>query len=162
MVLFEDVFTGDKLMSDAHAFTLEYNGAMMKVKSKLMLKDTTQGLSGEEESEEMLYRLFDVEHQYNLVKDTFSRKDYEGYSKEFASRLKKYLEANVSASRAGLFQQGATDFVKFVLSKFSEFEFFWGASMDPDSAIVHAYWEDENDEAPTFYFFKDALREVKS
>ncbi len=78
--------------------------------------------------------------------------------------IKSYLKRvadKIDPERADAFKKGAQEFVKFVISKFDEFEFYTGVSEDTEGSIVYSYWEDESGAGPVFYYFKDALREVK-
>jgi hypothetical protein len=72
------------------------------------------------------------------------------------------LKNNGKEDRMADFQKGATEWIKFVVGKFKDFEFFTNADFDMENGIVMSYWEDEeNDTAPTFCYFADGLKECK-
>ena len=56
---------------------------------------------------------------------------------------------------------GAQAFVKEVVGKFDEWEFYTGSSESLDGSVVMSFWEDESASGPMFYLFKDALKEIK-
>jgi hypothetical protein len=44
------------------------------------------------------------------------------YVKDFLKKLKTHLESTGKADKVESFQKGASDFIKFVVSKFEDFE----------------------------------------
>jgi len=83
------------------------------------------------------------------------------YIKEYLKKLKAYLEEQGKSDRVAVFQKGAQDFIKFVVSKFNDFTFYTGSSESLDGSIAFSFWEDESASGPVFYFFKDGLKEQK-
>ena len=59
------------------------------------------------------------------------------------------------------FKKGATELVKLIAGKFSEMQLFVGEKMDYEGAFCFAYQKEQEDEGPTFLFFKDGLKENK-
>jgi hypothetical protein len=51
-------------------------------------------------------------------------------------------------------------FVKEVLGKFDDFQFFMGESMDSEASVALMFYK-EVGITPYFYFFRDGLREEK-
>jgi len=51
-------------------------------------------------------------------------------------------------------------FVKWLVDKFSDLEFFMTKSMNPDAGMVYAYYKDEAI-APTFVYIKAGYKIVK-
>jgi hypothetical protein len=173
MKVFQDVFTNDEILADVFPFTLDYNDVIMKVKSQYKKKDDCgkvdigcgNAFGGEEDDsapgEIPEEKVIDVAFNANLVETQFSKADFMTYIKTFLKNLKTYLEENGKNDRAVAFQKGAQEFVKFVVSKFNDFQFYTGASEKLDGSIVFSFWEDESAAGPVFYFFKDSVREVK-
>ena len=58
-------------------------------------------------------------------------------------------------------KKGATELVKFIASRFDEMQLFVGEKMDYEGAFCFAYQKEQEDEGPTFLFFKDGLKENK-
>ena len=57
--------------------------------------------------------------------------------------------------------KGATAFVKHLVEKFDEVQFFTGESNDYDAGLGYCYYRDQADDGPTFFFFNDGLKEEK-
>ncbi len=74
-------------------------------------------------------------------------------------RLKDYLQEN-SPNRVQPFQTGMTKLAKEILSKFDEYRFYLGESMNIDGMIVLLFYR-EDGLTPVFIYFKDGLREEK-
>jgi hypothetical protein len=176
MLVFQDVFTKDEIMSEVFKYELAYQDVVMKVKSSMKNKESVGNIdigcgnafggedeeggdsgSGEGASEKVL----DVPYNFNLVQTSFSKGEFVTFIKNFLKNLKTYLEENGKADRVATFQAGAQEFVKFLISKFDELEFYTGTSESLDGGIIIAFWEDETASGPVFYYFKDVLKEVK-
>ncbi len=141
MLIFEDIFTNDKVMSDHHVFNLEYNDAIMKVQSKYLPKNAISVLSRPQQgaptvsadSEEMLEQVIDVVYAYDLVNVHLPNwGDCVNALKTPIGNIRKHLQSNVSQKRGELFMQGVNNFLKFVQPKFNEFEFYMGSSEQSD------------------------------
>ena len=122
--------------------------------------DNDQG--GDEPAEKVI----DVIYNANLQEVTFSKKEFMAYIKEYFKKVVAYLEEHGKADRVPLFKKGATDFIKFIVPKFDELQFYTGSSHnegedDLEGGICISYWEDESAAGPVIYFFKDGLKEEK-
>mgnify|MGYP002045294229 FL=1 len=71
------------------------------------------------------------------------------------------LNETGKADRIPGFKKGATELVKFIASRFDEMQLFVGEKMDYEGAFCFAYQKEQEDEGPTFLFFKDGLKENK-
>ena len=56
------------------------------------------------------------------------------------------------------FQKAVTDFVKHLVSKISEIQFFTGESNNYEAGLAYCYQKEQTDPGPTFYFFNHGLR----
>jgi len=74
-------------------------------------------------------------------------------------RLKDYLQENFP-NRVQPFQTGMTKLAKEILSKFDDYRFYLGESMNIDGMIVLLFYR-EDGLTPVFIYFKDGLREEK-
>jgi len=83
------------------------------------------------------------------------------YIKNFLKNVKTFLETNGKSDRVAEFQKGANDFIKFVVGKFDDFTFYTGTSENVEGGIALSHWENDSDPGPVFFYFKDALKEVK-
>jgi hypothetical protein len=173
MLVFQDVFNNDEVMSDVFPFTLDYEDVIMKVKSSYKNKEAVgnvdigcgNAFGGSEEEaggeEAGAEKVIDVVHNANLVQTNLSKADFMAHIKGYVKRLKAFVDEN-KPDRSASFQKGASEFVKFVVSKFDEFEFYTGSKEDLDEgSLIFSFWEDESAPGPVFYFWKDALKEVK-
>lgn len=120
---------------------------------------------GEEEevggAEEAGEKVLDVVYNGNLATTSFSKAEFMTFIKNYLKTLKGYLESNGKSDRVEVFMKGAQEFIKFVVSKFDEFEFYLGSSESMEGGIILAFWEDETATGPVFYFFRDGLKEEK-
>jgi hypothetical protein len=175
MKVFQDVFTNEEVMSDIFPFTLEYDDVIMKVKSSYKNKeavgnvdigcgnafgggeDEEGGAGGDSGSEKVI----DVAYNANLTTTSFSKADFMTFIKNYLKNLKTHLEENGRADRVATFQAGAQNFIKAILPKFDELEFYLGASESMDGGVIISFWEDEGAAGPVFYYFRDGLKEVK-
>ena len=173
MKVFQDVFTNDELLNDVFSFTKDFDGVIMKVKSTYKNKDDVgnvdigcgNAFGGNEEEAGgeagAVEKVLDVQYNFNLVETSFSKADFMTYIKNFLKTLKAHLESTGKTDRVAAFQTGAQNFVKQVVSKFDEYTFYTGSSESMDGSIVLSFWEDETASGPVFYYFADALKEVK-
>jgi hypothetical protein len=74
--------------------------------------------------------------------------------------LKAHVEAT-NPERVGPMQTGLQAWVKHVLSNFTEYEFFCGPSFNTEGMVICCFYENPEDETPSFYFLKDGLLEEK-
>jgi hypothetical protein len=72
----------------------------------------------------------------------------------------KHLKENDEA-RIPAFKKNATEMVKVITSRFQEFQFYTGESMDMDASLACQFMKEDSDTEPTIWFFLDALKEEK-
>lgn len=174
MKVFKDVFTNDEVLSENFKYELAFDDTILKVKSSLINKEDAgnvdigcgNAFGGEEEGGEEGAgaggeKVLDVVHVSNLTSTTFSKAEFMAFIKNFLKNLKTYLEENGKQDRVQTFQKGAQEFIKQVVAKFDEYEFYLGASESMEGSVILAFWEDESASGPMFYLFKDALKEEK-
>ena len=68
--------------------------------------------------------------------------------------------ANKLQNEQDAFKKRVTPGVKRLAGMAKELQVFTGPSMDPDATMVFAYYK-EGADAPTFVYFKDAMKAVK-
>ena len=77
-----------------------------------------------------------------------------------SQKVVKHLKAN-NPDRVDGFKAAAQASVKKILGQFDELQFFLGEGEDAfEGQIILSFWKDGAD-APSFWFFKDALDEEK-
>jgi hypothetical protein len=92
--------------------------------------DDEGGDAGTDDSEQ---RVLNIIESHKLVETNFTKKQYLLYIKGYMKRLKTYLEEN-NPSRVEAFQAAAAEFVKKVLGKFDDYQFFTGESVSSSTA----------------------------
>ena len=179
MLIFQDVFTNDEFMSDIFPFELAYEDTIMKVKSSYKKPEDVGNIDigcgnefgGAEEEpagageSAPVEKVIDVVHNANLQPFQMSKAEFMAYVKAFFAKVVKYLQDNGKEDRVDTFKKGATAFMKFIAPKFNDIEIYVGASKTDDDdlsgSFAISFWEDDSAPGPVFYFFKDALKEVK-
>ena len=73
--------------------------------------------------------------------------------------MKDHLQ-ETNPERVGPFQSGMVKFAKEILSKFDEYRFYLGESMNIDGMVVLQYYR-EDGLTPIFIYLKDGLKEEK-
>jgi len=172
MKVFLDVFNGDELLSDGYATESTFNDVCLEVRSQWVNKGSENvdigrgnqfgGGDEEEKVEDISERVLDIADVFHLnkIEPKFTKKEFATYIKGYMQRLKKYIE-EINPDRVKPFMEGASAFVKAVLAKFDDYDFWSGVSYDQEALIVLSYYKNEEDLTPTFVYFKDGLREVK-
>lgn len=172
MKVFLDVFNGDELLSDGYATESTFNDVCLEVRSQWVNKGSEEvdigrgnqfgGGDEEEKVEDTSERVLDIADVFHLsqIQPKFTKKEFTTYIKGYMTRLKKYIEES-NPDRVKPFMEGASAFVKAVLGRFDDYEFWTGVSYDQEALIVLSYYKNESDLTPTFVYFKDGLREVK-
>ena len=75
-------------------------------------------------------------------------------------RLRKFLNEN-KPDREQIFMQGASAFVKEVVSNFGEYKFYTGEGYDTSAMIILERYKNPEDVAPVFLYIRDGLDERK-
>ena len=68
-----------------------------------------------------------------------AKADFMAYVKNFLKAVTDKLTARGKADRIDEFKKGCTEFVKFVISKYSEFQFYTGPSYNMEAGIALSY-----------------------
>jgi hypothetical protein len=169
MLVYQDLVSGDELLSDSFTYSELFNGVLWEVEGKWVTKgaldvdaligaNASQEGGGEDESvDDQSVKVVDIV-------DTFRLQEQPAFDKKgFMSYMKKYLKTLtplVPKEREGTFKDDIQTAVKFLLSKLKDLQFFVGESMKDDGTMVFAYYK-EGKTDPTFLYFGDALKEVK-
>ena len=114
---------------------------------------------GEEALDDQEQMVNNVISAFHLQETPFTKKQFMGYIKTYMKRLKEYLEQN-KPDRVQKFMAEIQVFVKDVLSRFDDFQFFVGESMDSEAGVALMFYK-EDGVTPYFYFMRDGLKEEK-
>ena len=83
-----------------------------------------------------------------------------GMIKAYLKRIVTHLTDNDRKEEVAAFQAKATEFVKFVVTKFDKFSFYAGESGDDAGAIGFKYQKEEDDDlTSTFLFLIEGTKE---
>ncbi|KAJ6323447.1 hypothetical protein OIU76_010871 [Salix suchowensis] len=136
MLVYQDLLSGDELLSDSFPYREIENGMLWEVDGKWVVQgavDVDIGANpsaegGEDEGvDDQAVKVVDIV-------DTFRLQEQPPFDKKQST--------------------------KFLLSKIKDLQFFVGESMHDDGCLVFAYYKDGSAD-PTFLYFALALKEVK-
>lgn len=110
--------------------------------------------------EEQGQTVINIVHAHKLSETNFSKTDFMAVIKAYLKKIVEKLKESGKEDRVKGFQQGATEMIKFIVSKFDEMQIFMGESCDPEAGLCFAYNKD-GEMDPTFLYFLDGMREEK-
>lgn len=165
MKVFQDLISGDEFFSDSFRHEFIHNDACIEAPAKYVTKGKETVLIATDEEEEddgEGETVIDIVDKFGLNEiEGWTKKDFMGWAKGYMPKVKAKLTEQGKQDRIPEFQAGATELVKFIISKFDEFQIFCGEKMDYEGALCFAYQKDQADPGPTFLFFKDGFKECK-
>ncbi|CAL4982847.1 unnamed protein product [Urochloa decumbens] len=155
MLVYQDLLTGDELLSDSFPYRELENGVLWEVDGKWVVQgavDVDIGANpsaegGEDEG---------VDDQAVKEQPAFDKKQFVTFIKRYI----KNLTAKLEPEKAEEFKKGIEGATKFLLGKLKDLQFFVGESMHDDGSLVFAYYKDGATD-PTFLYFAHGLKEIK-
>ncbi|KAK9292707.1 hypothetical protein L1049_020686 [Liquidambar formosana] len=167
MLVYQDLLTGDELLSDSFPYTEIENGMLWEVEGKWVVQgavDVDIGANPSAEGGEEDEGVDDQAAKVVDIVDTFRLQEQPSFDKkQFVTFMKRYIKLltpKLEPEKQVLFKKHIEGATKFLLSKLSDLQFFVGESMHDDGSIVFAYYK-EGATDPTFLYFAYALKEVK-
>lgn len=170
MRVWKDIISGDEMVSDSFAYTEVFDGACLEVKARFVTKKENEdfGLKanteeGEDESQpdDKTVTVIDVVDSLRLAEISLDKKGFMAYVKGYLKTIKEKLEASGKADRVAGFQKGATELVKYLVSKWDEVQIWTGESGNWDAGFAYSLMKEQTDEGPTFFYFLDGLKQEK-
>lgn len=167
MLLFEDVISGDEMVSDAFKLK-EIDDIVYEVDCKMVKKggdniDIGANPSAEEAEEALdepsAETVNDVIDGFRLKPTSFDKKSYLGYLKGYMKAVKAHLQ-ETKPDRVDAFEKGAAAYAKKIIANFKDFEFYVGDSMNVDGMVALLNYR-EDGVTPYLTFWKDGLKEIK-
>merc|ERR1712020_6034 len=157
MKIYKDVFSGDELFSDTYPMKL-VDDCIYEVYGKHETR--TEGDTGADPSS---VSGIDIVLNHRLTESGFgSKKDYTVYLKDYMKKIVTYLENNGRADEVDSFKKNINGYMKDVLGRFKDLQFFVGESMDNDAMIMIMDYKDyQGEERPFLIAFKHGLEEEK-
>ncbi|XP_047318573.1 translationally-controlled tumor protein homolog [Impatiens glandulifera] len=167
MLLYQDLLTGDELLSDSFPYKEIHNGILWEVEGKWVVKgalDVDIGANpsaeegGEDEGvDDQSVKVVDIVDTFRLQEQpAFDKRQFMAYMKKFI----KVLITKLDTANTEVFKKNIEGAIKFLLSKINDLQFFVGESMLDDATLVFAYYKDGATD-PTFLYLGHALKEVK-
>jgi len=166
MRIFKDVISGDEMFSDSFPY-VEVGDAVYEVEGKFIVKkegdygissntdeDAAEGATGEG-TDSTEQRVINIVDNHRLTETGFDKKSFMGFIRAYMKAIKAHLEAN-NPSRVEGFMSSAQAYVKDMMTKFDDFQFWMGASMNPEGGMAFMYYK-EDGITPVFVYFKDGL-----
>ncbi|PWA46368.1 translationally controlled tumor protein 2 [Artemisia annua] len=166
MLVYQDLLTGDELLSDSFPCNEILNGILWEVEGKWVVQGAVDvyiasnpsAEGGEDEAvDDQAVRVVDIVDTFRLQEQPpFDKKQFIAYIKKYIKQLTPKLDAE----KQEFFKTNIEAATKFLLGKLSDLQFFVGESMHDDSGMVFAYYK-EGAADPTFLYFGLGLKEVK-
>ncbi|OAY27737.1 translationally-controlled tumor protein homolog isoform X1 [Manihot esculenta] len=167
MLVYQDLLTGDELLSDSFPYKEIQNGMLWEVEGKWVVQGavdvdiganpSAEGADEDEGVDDQAVKVVDIVDTFRLQEQpSFDKKQFVTYMKRFI----KLLTAKLDGEKQETFKKNIEAATKFLLSKLSDLQFFVGESMHDDGSLVFAYYK-EGATDPTFLYFAYALKEVK-
>ncbi|KAF8017224.1 hypothetical protein BT93_H2423 [Corymbia citriodora subsp. variegata] len=166
MLVYQDLLTGDELLSDSFPYKEIFEGVLWEVEGKWVIQgavDVDIGANpsaegGEDEGvDDTAVKVVDIV-------DTFRLQEQPPYDKKlFVTYMKRYIKLltpKLEGEKQEQFKKNVEAATKFLLSKLSDLQFFVGESMHDDASLVFAYYK-EGATDPTFLYFGHGLKEIK-
>ena len=135
MKIYQDIFSGNELISDSYPMTEIYDGVGFEVQSTMLVVkeddidigcgnafDNPDGKKEEEGEQAAVEKVNNVLDSFHYNEDTMMDKAY--FSKYIKGYMKKVLD-HLTAKNPGrveAFKAGAKDMVTWILSNFDEFK----------------------------------------
>ncbi|KAL8254374.1 hypothetical protein R6Q59_032595 [Mikania micrantha] len=176
MLVYQDLISGDELLSDSFPYKELLNGILWEVEGKVYLAPIfVLGWYKEQWRLTLVQTLLQKEPEEDEgvddqavkvvdIVDTFRLQEQPAFDKkQFVAYIKKYIKTltpKLDEEKQDFFKKNIEAATKFLLSKLSDLQFFVGESMHDDGTIVFAYYKDGASD-PTFLYFGVGLKEVK-
>ncbi|KAG6428129.1 hypothetical protein SASPL_112378 [Salvia splendens] len=167
MLVYQDLLTGDELLSDSFPYKEIENGCLWEVEGKWVVtgavdvdigaNPSAEGGGEDEGVDDQAVKVVDIVDTFRLQEQPpFDKKQFIGYIKKYIKTLTPKLDAEKQEE----FKKSIEGATKYLVSKLKDLQFFVGESMHDDSSLVFAYYK-EGATDPTFLYFAHGLKEIK-
>lgn len=167
MLVYQDLLSGDELLSDSFPYKEIENGMLWEVEGKWVVQGAVEvniganpSAEGGEEDEgvdDQAVKVVDIVDTFRLQEQPpFDKKQFVAYIKKYIKNLSPKLEPE----KLDAFKKNIEGATKYLLSMLSDLQFFVGESLHDDGSIVFAYYK-EGATDPTFLYLAPGLKEVK-
>ncbi|XP_057415187.1 translationally-controlled tumor protein homolog [Lotus japonicus] len=167
MLVYQDLLSGDELLSDSFPYREIENGCLWEVDGKWVVQGavdvdiganpSAEGGGEDEGVDDQAVKVVDIVDTFRLQEQPpFDKKMFVTFIKRYIKNLTPKLDEENQV----LFKKHIEGATKYLLSKLSDLQFFVGESMHDDGSLVFAYYKDGAAD-PTFLYFAQGLKEVK-
>jgi hypothetical protein len=166
MLVYQDLLTGDELLSDSFPYKEIENGMLWEVEGKWVAQgavDVDIGANpsaegGEDEGvDDQVVKVVDIIDTFRLQEQpAFDKKQFVTFMKRYIKNLTQKLEPEKQEH----FKKNIEGAIKSLLPKLKDLQYFVGESMHDDGSLVLAYYKDGSAD-PTFLYFAYGLKEIK-
>ncbi|KAM0951132.1 putative translationally controlled tumor protein [Dioscorea sansibarensis] len=167
MLVYQDLVTGDELLSDSFPYIEIEKGMLWEVEGKWVVQGavevniganpSAEGAEEDEGVDDQAVKVVDIVDTFRLQEQpAFDKKQFVTYMKRFIKLLTPKLEPE----KQDEFKKHIEGATKYLLGKLKDLQFFVGESMHDDGSMVFAYYK-EGATNPTFIYFAYSLKEVK-
>ncbi|TLM24763.1 hypothetical protein FEC23_18975, partial [Acinetobacter baumannii] len=167
MLVYQDLISGDELLSDSFPYTEILDGILWEVPGKWVVQGavdvniganpSAEGGDDDEGVDDQAVKVVDIVDTFRLQEQPpFDKKQFVGYIKKYI----KLITPKLDEEQQAFFKKNIEAATKYLLGKLSDLQFFVGESMHDDSTMVFAYYKDGCAD-PTFLYFGVGLKEVK-
>ncbi|CAL5208610.1 unnamed protein product [Lathyrus oleraceus] len=167
MLVYQDLLTGDELLSDSFPYKEIENGLLWEVEGKWVVQGaldvniganpSAEGAADDEAVDDQAVKVVDIVDTFRLQEQpAFDKKQFVTFMKRYIKLLTPKLEAE----KQEIFKKHIEGATKFLLPKLKDLQFFVGESMHDDGSLVFAYYKDGATD-PTFLYFAYGLKEIK-
>ncbi|KAL0558322.1 hypothetical protein IC582_002882 [Cucumis melo] len=167
MLLYQDLLTGDELLSDSFPYNEIENGMLWEAEGKWVVQGaidvdiganpSAEGADEDEGVDDQAVKVVDIVDTFRLQEQPpFDKKQFITYMKRYI----KLLTPKLDEEKQELFKKYIPEATKFLISKINDLQFFVGEGMHDDGTMVFAYYK-EGATDPTFIYIAYGLKEVK-
>ncbi|KAJ3681378.1 hypothetical protein LUZ60_015867 [Juncus effusus] len=167
MLVYQDLLTGDELLSDSFPYKEIENGVLWEVEGKWVVQgavDVDIGANPSAEGADEGEGVDDAAVKVVDIVDTFRLQEQPPFDKKtFLTHMKRYIKnltPKLDAEAQEVFKKNIESATKYLLSKIKDLQFFVGESMQDDGCLVFAYYKEAATD-PTFLYFAHGLKEIK-
>ena len=161
--VFSDLVSGDEMISDSYPHNIINEETTMEVKARYVTKKGDQiAIASDDvmDDDEDGETVVDIVETFKLNEINLSKKEFMVWAKGYLGKVVEKLKES-NPDRVDTFKKGATQTIKLIGGKFSEFQIFTGQSIDMDGALAFAYQKEQEDEGPTFLYLIDGMKGEK-
>jgi len=168
MIIYNDLITGDELISDSYNLK-EVDGAVYEADcSKITIGGESVDIGANPSAEEAdegaddsKQQVIDVVHSFRLNETSFDKKSYLSHLKGYMKEVKQKMKDNGAGDdQVTEFEKNASAYAKKIIANFGDYEFLIGESMNPDGMVILLNYR-EDGMTPYVTLWKHGLKEQK-